>query len=90
MRCIMGMAASAAIPVRRRFAIQQARVYWGASAFAAAPHTQDTSYRAARQRILNWETSLTDTYGRGETRHGSGRDAASEHIWLYALPNPEP
>ena len=35
-------------------------------------------------------TSPTDTYGRGETRHGSGRDAAPEHIWLYALPNPEP
>ncbi|MCY3915074.1 MAG: CehA/McbA family metallohydrolase [Chloroflexi bacterium] len=81
--------ASAAIPIRRRFAIQQPRVYWGASAFEAAPHTQDTVVRSASENI-NLGRVPADTYGRGETRHSSGRDAASEHIWLYALPNPEP
>ena len=29
-------------------------------------------------------------YGRGETRHASGRDHTPEHLWLYALPNPHP
>lgn len=80
---------SAAIPVRRRFAIQQARVFWGASAFAAVPHTQDDVIRSASEHF-DLGNLLRDTYGRGETRHGSGRDAAAEHIWLYALPNPNP
>ncbi len=79
----------AAVPIRRRFAIQQARVYWGASAFAAVPHTQDEVVRSASENFELGD-SLRDTYGRGETRHGSGRDAAAEHIWLYALPNPNP
>ena len=30
------------------------------------------------------------TCGGGETRHTSGRDLASEHIWIYALPNAYP
>ena len=80
---------SAAIPVRRRFAIQQARVFWGASAFAAVPHRQDAVVRSASENIDLGRIPI-GTYGRGETRHGSGRDAAGEHIWLYALPNPEP
>jgi len=80
---------STAIPVRRRFAIQQARVYWGASAFAAVTHTQDEIARSASENIELGRIPI-GTYGRGETRHGSGRDAAAEHIWLYALPNPEP
>ena len=81
--------ATASIPIRRRFAIQQARVYWGASAFAAVPHTRDTVVRSASE-MSELGRLPADTYGRGETRHGSGRDAADEHIWLYALPNPEP
>ena len=80
---------TAVLPVRRRFAIQQARVYWGASAFAAVPHTQDEVLRSNSENI-DLGRIPADTYGRGETRHGSGRDAAPEHIWLYALPNPEP
>lgn len=80
---------TAKLPIRRRFAIQQARVYWGASAFAAVPHTRDTVVRSASENI-ELGRMPADTYGRGETRHGSGRDAADEHIWLYALPNPEP
>ena len=80
---------TATIPIRRRFAIQQARVYWGASAFAAVPHVQDEVMRSASE-MSELGRMPADTYGRGETRHGSGRDAADEHIWLYALPNPEP
>ena len=80
---------AAAIPIRRRFAIQQARVYWGASAFAAVPHTQDEVVRSNAENI-DLGRMPGATYGRGETRHGSGRDAVTEHIWLYALPNPEP
>ena len=79
---------AAALPIRRRFAIQQARVFWGASAFAAVPHTPDEVVRSASENIDLGQLPL-DTYGRGETRHGSGRDATDEHIWLYALPNPE-
>ena len=75
--------------IRRRFAIQQAHVEWGASAFAAVPHTQNTVVRSASENI-DLGRMPVGTYGRGETRHGSGRDAAPEHIWLYALPNPEP
>ncbi len=80
---------SATIPIRRRFAIQQARIDWGASAFSALPHQQDsvvgTVAEALRAGIMpSWG------YGRGETRHQSGRDGNGEHIWLYALPNPQP
>ena len=32
----------------------------------------------------------SQTYGRGETRHRSGRDAFPENLWIYALPNPDP
>lgn len=80
---------AATLPIRRRFAIQQAHVEWGASAFEAVTHTADAVVRSASENIQLGR--LPDgTYGRGETRHGSGRDAAPEHIWLYALPNPEP
>ncbi|MCB8959080.1 MAG: CehA/McbA family metallohydrolase [Ardenticatenales bacterium] len=29
-------------------------------------------------------------YGQGEARVDAGRDRSREHIWLYALPNPQP
>ena len=80
---------AAAIPIRRRFAIQQPRIVWGASAFAAVPHRRDDVVRSASENIEVGRLPV-DTYGRGETRHGSGRDHSSEIIWLYALPNPEP
>ncbi len=80
---------STTAPIRRRFAIQQPRIVWGASAFEAVPHTQDTVVRSASENI-DLGRIPASAYGRGETRHGSGRDAAPEHIWLYALPNPEP
>ena len=81
--------AQAAIPIRRRFAIQQARIDWGASAFAAVPHLQDEVVRnSAESQALGRKPAKR--YGDGETRHGSGRDAAREIIWLYAMPNPHP
>ena len=80
---------TAVFPIRRRFAIQQARVIWGASAFAAVPHLADPVVRSASENI-DLGHLPTEAYGQGETRHGSGRDAADEQIWLYALPNPEP
>ena len=77
------------IPIRRRFAIQQPRVEWGASAFAAVPYQRDTVVSSASE-MSELGRLPADTYGRGETRHQSGRDAYAEHIWLYALPNPYP
>ena len=79
----------AATPIRRRFAIQQARLTWGASAFAAVPHQQDTVIGSTAEAWALGQKPAS-SYGNGETRHGSGRDSASEHIWLYALPNPQP
>ncbi|MCY3832293.1 MAG: CehA/McbA family metallohydrolase [Chloroflexi bacterium] len=77
------------IAIRRRFAIQQPRITWGASAFAAVPHRQDDVVRSNTENVILGRMP-TGAYGGGETRHGSGRDAADEHIWLYALPNPAP
>ncbi len=75
--------------IRRRFAIQQARVGWGASPFAAAPHRPESIVPTVSESLALGRMPGAG-YGRGETRHGSGRDAAAEHIWLYALPNPCP
>ena len=80
---------AAAIAIRRRFAIQQPRIVWGASAFAAVPHREDGVAAGVTDSIILGRMPGT-IYGRGETRHGSGRDHASEILWLYALPNPEP
>ena len=77
------------IPIRRRFAIQQPRIIWGASAFAAVPHQQEQVVRSNTENIALGRMPAV-AYGSGETRHGSGRDAGDEHIWLYALPNPAP
>ena len=80
---------AATIPIRRRFAIQQPRIEWGASAFAAVPHRQDTVV-ASNAESFNLGRAPETGYGHGENRHGSGRDEAGEPIWLYALPNPNP
>ena len=61
----------------------------GRERFAAVTHTPDAVFGSASEDIELGRRSLV-TYGWGETRHSSGRDDASEHIWLYALPNPEP
>ena len=82
---------SMAQPILRRFAIQQPRVEWGASAFAAVPHQQDTVVSSVSEALALGRKPETG-YGNGESRHGSGRDTDwdCEHIWLYALPNPQP
>ena len=76
-------------PIRRRFAIQQARIGWGASAFAAVPMYEDRVVASAAEDEAAGRLS-TVGYGRGETRHGSGRDGGRDLAWLYALPNPHP
>ena len=80
---------SASIPIRRRFAIQQPHVEWGASAFTALPHRQDGVVRGASDNIQLGRMP-DGAYGQGETRHSSGRDSWGEQVWLFALPNPQP
>lgn len=75
-------------PILRRFAIQQSRIRWGASAFLAVPALPaqvfaTTTEDAALGRVAR-------PYGRGETRVHSGRERTAEKLWLYALPNPHP
>ena len=77
------------VPILRRFAIQQSRILWGASAFAAVPHAKAGVY------LSNTEEHSLDrrpqrSYGYGETRHVSGREMSPDRLWLYALPNPHP
>ena len=80
--------------ILRRFAIQQSRIGWGASAFAAMP--------AAKPGVVMGATDEhglgrrpASAYGRAETRHSSGRDGGTGYgggirLWVYALPNPNP
>ncbi|MCY4439737.1 MAG: CehA/McbA family metallohydrolase [Deltaproteobacteria bacterium] len=74
--------------IRRRFAIQQARIGWGASPFAAIPLLADQVIASSAEDQAAGRSPAA-AYGRGETRHGSGRDAGPGG-WLYALPNPHP
>ena len=82
---------SETIPILRRFAIQQTRITWGASAFAAITNSTPT-IRSLSSDDVFLGRKPQGNYGRGETRHSSGRDSSPEpeHIWLYALPNPHP
>ena len=73
--------------IRRRFAIQQAHIGWGASPFAAVPLLADQVIASSAEDQAAGRTPAA--YGRGETRHSSGRDAGPGG-WLYALPNPHP
>jgi hypothetical protein len=80
---------SASTPILRRYAIQQGRIRWGASPFAAIPALKP-------QVILPLSAAQAlgrvgaGAWGGGETRLVAGRDSADEHLWLYALPNPHP
>ena len=82
-------------PVVRRVGIQQSRIGWGASAFAAVPLYEDVITRSVAEEIAVAGAS-DHSYGVGEQRHVAGRDAASrntelaELLWIYALPNPKP
>ena len=76
-------------PIRRRFAIQQARIGWGASPFAAVPLQADQVTASAAEDQAAGRIPVV-AYGRGEVRHSSGRDSGGPGGWLYALPNPHP
>lgn len=82
---------TATIPILRRFAIQQTRITWGASAFAATSN-HPPFISAISTEEFDLGRKPTTPYGKGETRHNSGRDTSiePEHIWVYALPNPHP
>jgi hypothetical protein len=76
-------------PILRRFAIQQSRIAWGASAFAAIPALKPGVFATlTEEKILGHPPS--NDYGRGETRHVAGRERSADKLWLYALPNPHP
>lgn len=76
-------------PILRRFAIQQAHIGWGASAFAAMPASKPGVVLTATEEQRLGRRPAAD-YGRGETRHNSGRDGGRTKLWVYALPNPNP
>lgn len=79
----------ATVPILRRFAIQQSRILWGASAFAAVPHVKPGVSRNATEDAMLGQPA-TQPYGRSETRHFSPRDRVPDKLWVYALPNPQP
>ena len=74
-------------PIRRRFAIQQVRIGWGASPFEAVPHRLPTVDPTMMEAFAMDRVPRT-SYGYGEVRHNSGREG--ENLWLYAMPNPRP
>jgi hypothetical protein len=78
-----------AVPILRRFAIQQSRTQWGASAFAAMPHHKPGVFLNATEEIQLQRLSRVP-YGTSETRIASGRERSPEKLWIYALPNPYP
>ncbi len=75
------------VPIRRRFAIQQLRIGWGASAFEAMPFRMPQTNPTVMEALARQEWPQT-LYGYGEVRHESGRKM--ENLWLYAWPNPHP
>ena len=80
---------SEATRILRRFAIQQSRIGWGASAFAAMPAAKPGVVMGATDEHGLGRRSAS-AYGRAETRHSSGRDGGRIKLWVYALPNPNP
>ncbi len=74
-----------ATPVYRRFGIQQSRTGWGASAFAAMPAASPLVFPSATEEHELGRLG-GEAWGRGETRHRSGRDRTPEKLWVYALP----
>jgi hypothetical protein len=77
------------IAIRRRFAIQQTHIRWGASPFEAVPAMgPSVTPTPGDARALG---RLTDGVpGIAIERTSSGRNSAGENLWLYALPNPRP
>jgi hypothetical protein len=82
--------ATASTPILRRFAIQQGRIGWGASAFAAIPASEDRVIRSVSEQLAV-AGAATDPFGAGECRHTAARDLEdADLLWIYALPNPHP
>jgi hypothetical protein len=79
----------ATTPILRRFAIQQSHIRWGASPFAAVPILKPRAFGTATEDAVRGDHPAK-VYGRGETRHDSGRGQMPDELWLYALPNPYP
>lgn len=79
----------ATTPILRRFAIQQSRIFWGASPFAAQPHLKPHAFRSATEDYRLGKRPEAQ-YGVSETRVHSGREAGADNVWVYALPNPHP
>ncbi|MFN8439352.1 MAG: CehA/McbA family metallohydrolase [Caldilineaceae bacterium] len=80
---------SESTPILRRFAIQQAHIRWGASAFAALPMQGDQVFPTVTEQFV-LDGTIKMEYGEGETRNTAGRGIVDDHLWLYALPNPHP
>ncbi|MEZ4831866.1 MAG: CehA/McbA family metallohydrolase [Caldilineaceae bacterium] len=80
---------SVATPIRRRFAIQQSHIGWGASPFECIPAAAHEIVDSVTEEIILGRMPTTH-YGRGETRHESMRNRSGGQLWLYALPNPHP
>ncbi len=82
--------------ILRRFAIQQSRIRWGASAFAAVPAEDDlvlqsmTDGHNLRRLSPVLKATISGGWGQGEPRNLSGRDRSDESLWVYAMPNPHP
>src|SRR5262249_34196506 len=77
------------VPIRRRFAIQQLHVRWGASPFEAVPAFAPGVYLTpgdARTlgRLADGQTRIS------VERTSSGRNSGGDNLWLYALENPRP
>ena len=77
------------VPIRRRFAIQQMHIRWGASPFEAVPALAPGVYPTpndahALGRLADGVTRVA------RVRTASGRDLSNDMLWLYALPNPHP
>jgi len=77
------------VPIRRRFAIQQTHIRWGASPFEAVPALGPEVFPSpndarALGRLADGVTASS------VERVASGRNSGSDNLWLYALPNPSP
>jgi hypothetical protein len=71
---------TAATAIRRRFAIQQGRFWWGTDPVSAVAAGDDRVYRrvADERRTLG---AATVTFGTGEVRHRSSKDALFEYSY---------
>lgn len=78
---------AAATPIRRRLAIQQARVVGGVP-FAAVTARGPEVLHSARETALLGRPGVA--FGRGETRLVPEWELSPEHLWIYALANPYP